>query len=83
MNKYLRRDTLEKLLLKIYGITTVNFNQESYKRGKSGEVLINQNGLFDKKSYKLTKWNNYDALFDITFNVPKCIFTGKNTCRIH
>ena len=72
------KETLEKLLLKIYGVTTVNFKQKSYERGRSGEVKINTNGLFDKNSYKLTKHNNFDALFDITFNVSECIFTGNN-----
>ena len=78
MKKYQRRDTLKKLLEMIYGITTVNFDHENYERGRSGKVIINKNGLFDKNSYKLTMWNNFDALFDITFNVPKSDFAGNN-----
>lgn len=78
MKKYQRRDTLEKLLEMIYGITTVNFDRKKYERGRSGKVNINKNGLFDKNSYKLTMWNNFDALFDITFNVPEHVFAGNN-----
>ena len=78
MDKYLRKDTLEKLLLKIYGVTTVNFSHKSYKQGKYGEVKINKNGLYDKNSYKLTFKNNFDALFDSTFNTTEYTFSGKN-----
>ena len=77
MNQYLRRETLEHLISKIYGITTVNINHDSYERGKYGEVIRNKSGLFDKNSYKLTPKNNFDALFDITFNVPECDFTDQ------
>lgn len=78
MEIFRRRETLEKILISIFGITTVNFNIDSYERGEYGEVIINQNGLFDKNSYTLRIQNNYNALFDITFNTCACKFIGKN-----
>ena len=78
MNIYKRRDTLTNLIVKIYGVTTVNFDPKSYERGQYGEVIINKNGLFDKNSYTLKKRNNFDILFDITFNTAKYYFSGTN-----
>ena len=79
MKKYQRRKTLEKLISRIYGVTTVNFDQDSYSRGQYGEVIINKNGLFDKNSYTLKKRNNFDILFDVTFNTTKYVFSGNNS----
>lgn len=70
---------LSMLIGKIYGITTVNFDQKSYKRGQYGKIIINKNGLYDKNSYTLKKRNNFDILFDITFNTAKCVFSGNNS----
>ena len=44
-------------------------DNESYVRGKKGTVIFNMNGLFDKNKYTLNFKNNFDALFDITFNI--------------
>lgn len=78
MITYKRGEMLSRLIDKIYGKTTVNFDQSSYKRGQYGEIIINKNGLYDKKSYTLKKRNNFDILFDITFNTTKCVFSGNN-----
>ena len=34
--------------------------------------------MYDKNSYKLTFKNNFDALFDSTFNTTEYTFSGKN-----
>lgn len=69
MKEFKRRECLEKLLVSIFGVTTVNFDNENYIRGRTGKVIFNMNGLFDKNKYTLKFKNNFDALFDITFNI--------------